>query len=266
MLRLSRLLVVEVRAAAVALAGCAAKHTDLSGLDARTAHARGSGQADSAARRTREPTCAHAGMITHHAQAVVMARWAPSHGARSDVRILAARIDIAQRDEIAFMQRWLRARREQAPDVEHALAGHDMATHGDLMPGMLTAQQLARLDSARGSEFDRVFLTFMMQHHEGAITMVKQLFGSQGAAQDVYVFRFASDVEAINHRDRSNEQGSRVFPSHQAMTPKRARCTLLAVGSLFVASCATTTSSAIDMSPCAPSLARALDAAAGSTW
>jgi len=184
--------------AAVALAGCAATTTRTSPASApEPLTPAAQAKADSGRPKyTRADVRFMQGMITHHAQAVVMARWAPSHGARSDVRILAARIDIAQRDEIAFMQRWLRERREQTPDVAHALAGHDMATHGDLMPGMLTAQQLAQLDSARGSEFDRLFLSFMMQHHEGALTMVKQLFGSQGAAQDVYVFRFASDVEA----------------------------------------------------------------------
>ncbi len=137
-------------------------------------------------------------MITHHAQAVLMARWAAgtTHNARPELRILAERIDVGQRDEIAFMQRWLRERRERVPDIEHALAGHHMPTHGDAMPGMLTAAQLAQLDSARGPAFDRLFLTFMIQHHQGALAMVKQLFGTPGAAQDASIFRFASDVEA----------------------------------------------------------------------
>lgn len=137
------------------------------------------------------------GMIGHHAQAVVMARWANTHNARSDVKVLAARVDISQRDEIAIMQRWLRDRRQQVPDVEHALAGHDMKHHGDsLMPGMLSAGQMAQLDSARGPDFDRLFLTLMIQHHQGALTMVKQLFAAPGAAQHSSVFRLASDVES----------------------------------------------------------------------
>jgi uncharacterized protein (DUF305 family) len=143
------------------------------------------------------------GMIAHHAQAVRMARWAATHGASESVQILAGRIDVGQRDEIAFMQRWLRERRQPIPDPD---ARHDMGSHrmpmpgtsaaGTLTPGMLTPEQLAQLDAARGSEFDRLFLTFMIQHHEGALTMVQQLFSSPGAGQDVNVFRFASDVEA----------------------------------------------------------------------
>jgi uncharacterized protein (DUF305 family) len=138
------------------------------------------------------------GMIHHHAQAVVMAGWAQSHGARPDVQTLAGRIDVAQRDEMAFMQRWLRDRNEEVPDpLEHYEMGHDMAmSPSEMMPGMLTAQQMAQLDSARGPDFDRLFLTDMIQHHTGALTMVQQLFGSPGAGQELYVFRFASDVDA----------------------------------------------------------------------
>jgi uncharacterized protein (DUF305 family) len=139
------------------------------------------------------------GMIHHHAQAVVMAGWAQSHGARADVKTLAQRIDVGQRDEIAFMQRWLRERHENVPDpLEHYEMGHDMPdmATSEMMPGMLTAEQMKQLDAARGTEFDRLFLTFMIQHHTGAITMVDQLFSSPGAGQELYVFRFASDVNA----------------------------------------------------------------------
>ncbi len=142
------------------------------------------------------------GMIGHHAQAVLMASWAPTHGAGESVRILASRIDVAQRDEIQFMQRWLRERKEIVPDADPTkpMAGHDMTSMPGmdmgLAPGMLTPEQMKQLDAARGVEFDRLFLTFMIQHHTGAITMVNTLFGSQGAGQELYVFRFASDVEA----------------------------------------------------------------------
>lgn len=139
------------------------------------------------------------GMIHHHAQAVVMANWAPSRGARPDVRTLAGRIDVAQRDEIALMQRWLRERREMVPDPTHVIAGHQMqgASPSDtLMPGMLTPEQMKQLEAATGAEFDRLFLTFMIQHHQGALTMVEQLWASPGAGHDVLIFRFASDVEA----------------------------------------------------------------------
>jgi uncharacterized protein (DUF305 family) len=137
-----------------------------------------------------------AGMIGHHAQAVLMAGWAPSHGASASVRALCERIVVGQGDEIVLMQRWLRDRHETVPsgDGSHfMMAGMDPGT---LMPGMLTPEQLARLDSARGADFDRLFLTFMIQHHQGAITMVDQLFGSQGGGEQEVVFRFASDVFA----------------------------------------------------------------------
>jgi len=136
------------------------------------------------------------GMIHHHAQAIVMANWAQTHGARPDVKILAQRIDVAQRDEIAFMQRWLRERHQDVPDaLEHAEMGHDMPmSASEMMPGMLTAEQMKELDAARGPEFDRLFLTGMIQHHQGAITMVSQLFATPGGGEELYVFRFASDA------------------------------------------------------------------------
>jgi uncharacterized protein (DUF305 family) len=136
------------------------------------------------------------GMIAHHAQAVLMAGWAPSHDASAALRTLCERIVVAQRDEIAFMERWLRERHEVVPAADphgHMMPGMDGPM---LMPGMLTAEQLARLDSARGPRFDRLFLESMIQHHQGAITMVNQLLGAQGAAQDGQVFRFAADVNA----------------------------------------------------------------------
>jgi uncharacterized protein (DUF305 family) len=136
------------------------------------------------------------GMIGHHAQAIVMAGWAPTHGARADVRILAERIKVAQTDEIAMMQRWLRDRRETVPDADahHEHAGMNMPGMPPMMPGMLTAEQFARLDAARGPEFDRLFRTFMIGHHQGAVTMVKQLLAVPAAGQDDDVFRFVADV------------------------------------------------------------------------
>ena len=141
------------------------------------------------------------GMIAHHAQALTMAALAPKNGARSDVRILAERIDVAQRDEIDFMQRWLRERGEMVPNSSamHDMAGHQMPMSempGMLMPGMLTAEQMAQLKAATGAEFDRLFLTFMIQHHEGALTMVQALFATPGGGQEINVWRFAADVEA----------------------------------------------------------------------
>ena len=135
------------------------------------------------------------GMIYHHAQAVLIAGWAPSHDASPSLRALCERIVVGQGDEIALMQRWLRDRHEDVPDLN---AGHAMMPEMDpatMMPGMLTADQLARLDRAREREFDRLFLTFMIRHHKGAITMVNELFGT-GAGEQEKVFRFASDVFA----------------------------------------------------------------------
>lgn len=137
-----------------------------------------------------------AGMIGHHAQAIAMAKWAPTHGAGPAVRVLCERIVVAQTDEIAMAQRWLREHGEYVPPADprgHIMPGMDQPM---LMPGMLTPPQMAQLDSARGAQFDRLFLTFMIQHHQGAITMVQQLLAVPGAAQDGPIFRFASDVNA----------------------------------------------------------------------
>jgi uncharacterized protein (DUF305 family) len=136
------------------------------------------------------------GMIGHHAQAIVMAKWAPTHGASSSVQVLAARIINAQTDEIVTMQNWLKDRHQVVPEANPAGMTMTMngVTHTMLMPGMLTPEQMKQLDAARGTEFDRLFLTFMIQHHKGAVAMVAQLFGTYGAGQDELTFKFASDV------------------------------------------------------------------------
>lgn len=136
-------------------------------------------------------------MIGHHAQALEMAKLAPTHGASEPVRLLAARIINGQADEIASMQQWLRERRQPVPDAAAAglHAGHGPGQESMMMPGMLTHAQMQQLDAARGHEFDRLFLTFMIQHHRGAVGMVDTLFGTYGAAQDETVFKFASDVQ-----------------------------------------------------------------------
>jgi uncharacterized protein (DUF305 family) len=143
------------------------------------------------------------GMIAHHAQAIVMAGWAPSHGAGGSVRILCERIINAQTDEIALMQQWLRDRSQPVPEPRATGMRMTMngAEHDMLMPGMLSEDQMRQLDQARGAEFDRLFLTFMIQHHRGAVTMVKELFDSYGAGEDETVFKFASDVNV----DQSTE-------------------------------------------------------------
>jgi uncharacterized protein (DUF305 family) len=135
------------------------------------------------------------GMIYHHAQAVLIAGWAPTHDASPSLRALCERIVVGQRDEIALASRWLRARHEAVPEVDPAHAMMPGMDQGTLMPGMLTAEQLTQLDAARGTAFDRLFLTFMIQHHQGAITMVNELFARGGGEEEV-AYRFASDVFA----------------------------------------------------------------------
>jgi uncharacterized protein (DUF305 family) len=136
------------------------------------------------------------GMIGHHAQAIQMASWAPTHGASRSVRTLCERIINAQRDEIATMQQWLRDRRQPVPEASPMgmKMVMDGVEHTMLMPGMLTEEQMKQLDGARGADFDKLFLIDMIQHHKGAVQMVKELFDSYGAAQDDLVFKFASDV------------------------------------------------------------------------
>lgn len=134
------------------------------------------------------------GMIYHHTQALLMAGWAPSHGAGADVRTLCERIINAQKDEIRIMSTWLAERHEAVPhpEPEHMMMP-GMSEH--LMPGMLTAEQLAQLDRAHGEDFDQTFLRFMIQHHEGAITMVNDLF-AKGAGEENPVYKIASGVFA----------------------------------------------------------------------
>lgn len=138
------------------------------------------------------------GMIHHHAQAVLIARWAPTHGAGADLQRLAERIVVAQNDEIVTMQTWLKDKGEPVPEATPGPMRMNMGgmQHDMLMPGMLTEADLKQLDAARGIGFDTLFLTFMIRHHEGALDMTDTLFASAGAAQDETVFRFASDVVA----------------------------------------------------------------------
>jgi len=137
------------------------------------------------------------GMIGHHAQALIMAGFAPTHGANSELQTLCARIINSQKDEIATMQRWLRDREQPVPEVR--IVGTKLMIHGVgernmHMPGMLSPGQLQELDEARGEEFDRLFLILMIQHHKGAVTMVNELFSHDGAGLDEVAFKVASDI------------------------------------------------------------------------
>ncbi|MGH7523968.1 MAG: DUF305 domain-containing protein [Gemmatimonadales bacterium] len=137
------------------------------------------------------------GMISHHAQAIIMANWAPTHGASPDIQVLCKRIINAQTDEIALMQRWLRDRHKPVPEAKPLpmkMMMNGVETEM-LMPGMLTDAQMKELDAARGSAFDHLFLRYMIQHHRGAVSMVSDLFAA-GAGQDEGVFKMANDIQA----------------------------------------------------------------------
>jgi uncharacterized protein (DUF305 family) len=139
------------------------------------------------------------GMIMHHAQAVEMTALIESHTTTKDLRSLAARISHSQSDEIKFMKRWLETRGEPISPLMPEMPGMDMSSHSShsmLMPGMLTEKQMEALKKAKGEEFDRLFLTGMIQHHNGALIMVKELFDTAGAGQDAELFNFATDVDS----------------------------------------------------------------------
>jgi uncharacterized protein (DUF305 family) len=136
------------------------------------------------------------GMIMHHAQAVEMTALISSHSDNKDLRLLGARISSSQSDEIKFMKRWLAARGQSTSMSMPGMPDMDASGHAmPLMPGMLTPEQMEALRNARGAEFDRLFLIGMIQHHGGALTMVKDLFNTAGAGQDGELFDFATDVD-----------------------------------------------------------------------
>ena len=135
-------------------------------------------------------------MIIHHAQAVEMTALIASHTDNQELRSLGARINRSQSDEIAFMKRWLSARGESISPAMHDMPGMNMSSHQMLMPGMLTAKQMDALKKAKGQQFDHLFLTGMIQHHSGALTMVKELFDTAGAGQDAELFNFATEVDS----------------------------------------------------------------------
>ena len=136
------------------------------------------------------------GMIAHHAQALTMTGLAPNRVADEGVRLLAQRIDRSQGDEIALIERWLRERGEEIPDPALGYQIQPAAGRPVLMPGMLTSAELAELEAAAGPEFDRLFLVYMIRHHEGALTMVRELFESEGSGRESVIFEFAVDVDS----------------------------------------------------------------------
>jgi uncharacterized protein (DUF305 family) len=135
----------------------------------------------------------------HHGQAVEMTALIESRTENKNLRLLGARISQSQSDEMKFMKRWLEIRGESIsmPDMDMDMADMDMSSHHHhLMPGMLTREQMNALKKAKGAEFDRLFLTGMIQHHNGALTMIKELFETAGAGQDAELFNFATDADS----------------------------------------------------------------------
>jgi len=144
------------------------------------------------------------GMIGHHAQALAMVALIPARTNRPELHALGERIRVSQQDEIALMKQWLRDRDQEIPSTDmlhdHAMPGHEMrmpatATSDTLMPGMLTPEQMTELANAKGADFEILFLKDMIQHHEGALTMVARLLGTTGSGQEPEVFRFAAEVD-----------------------------------------------------------------------
>jgi uncharacterized protein (DUF305 family) len=147
------------------------------------------------------------GMIGHHAQAIVMAGWAPTHDASPAVRDLCMRIAVSQADEIKFMQDWLRVRHLPVPEADttarmSGMSGMSGTAHAALMPGMLTPAQMTELDQSRGPVFDKLFLTDMIMHHRGALRMVQDLDAS-AQGEDEALMTYATNVAA----DQSAEIG-----------------------------------------------------------
>ena len=153
-------------------------------------------------------------MIGHHAQALTMAALVPTRSRRPELRTLAERIDATQREELTLMRRWLETRGQSVPSAD-AHAGHGSGDHA-AMPGMLTPDELTRLERADGPAFDRLFLEGMIRHHEGALTMVQEFFATPGAAQDPEIFRLASDVDADQ---RAEIRRMRALLTAPAVTP-----------------------------------------------
>ena len=155
------------------------------------------------------------GMIMHHAQAVEMTALIESHTENKELRTLGVRISRSQSDEIDFMKRWLNARGEPLSTSKEMggmkMSGMHMPGMSEkapmLMPGMLTPTQMDALRKAKGAKFDQLFLTGMIQHHNGALTMVKELFDTAGAGQNADLFNFATDVDSGQRAEIGIMQG-----------------------------------------------------------
>ncbi|WP_128891700.1 DUF305 domain-containing protein [Erythrobacter sp. HKB08] len=212
MLAKTRLLATVATASLLAAAPAAAQDAPIVQPGAPGQQSRQIGAEDAikvvAARYTQADVDFMQGMIPHHFQAVQMVELVEDRTNNPDIVAIAGRISAGQDDEIAFMQGWLRERGQTAPDpAAHARMGHSMGAMHEGMKGMATPEQMAQLAAASGTEFDRLFLTLMMAHHQGALDMVEALFGSEGAAYDPVLYRFTTDVRSDQRAeiDRMNE-------------------------------------------------------------
>lgn len=176
----------------VALAACGTTGTEAPPSGPAPAAQQPAAPADTARRRSDADVRFMQHMMAHHQQARVMSAMVPERTTRPEIRLIAERIDVSQEDEMRQMRSWLRRHGAEAPATDaHAAHGEHAS-----MPGMLTRAELARLAAARGAEFDRLFLEYMIRHHEGAVTMVAELFATPGAAQTSETYGFANDVNA----------------------------------------------------------------------
>lgn len=166
----------------------------------------------------REPTAADVkfmqGMIMHHGQAVEMTKLVAAKSHNPEVLELGKKIDISQTDEMGFMKRWLQDRGKALSEMED-MPGMDMSSMMPAMPGMLTKTQMDALRKATGAQFDHLFLTGMIQHHSGALTMVKELFSTAGAAQDPLLFDFTSDVDNTQQAEMDIMRNMLAKENHQ---------------------------------------------------
>ena len=182
-------------------AACATAQSQAPAAPATHEHAQDAPAIPDTARYTAADVVFMSRMIGHHSQAIEMSHLAETHASSNSIRTLAARIINAQQDEIATMRNWLRDRGQPVPEVHPTSHGmHDM------MPGMLSPEQMAQLEAAQGRDFEALFLTFMIQHHRGAVEMVRELFSHPGGGEEEAVFKFASDVNVDQNTEIARMQ------------------------------------------------------------
>ena len=182
-------------------AACATAQSQAPAAPAMHEHAQDAPAIPDTARYTAADVVFMSRMIGHHSQAIEMSHLAETHASSNSIRTLAARIINAQQDEIATMRNWLRDRGQPVPEVHPTSHGmHDM------MPGMLSPEQMAQLEAAQGRDFEALFLTFMIQHHRGAVEMVRELFSHPGGGEEEAVFKFASDVNVDQNTEIARMQ------------------------------------------------------------